>query len=64
MPTGFTRQTFSLPPPMLADLKREAEERNMTLSEMLRHYLRHGGLGKQQGSLDVQREDGTNDDRR
>ena len=64
MATGFTRQTFSLPPPMLADLKREAEERGMTLSEILRSYLRNGGLGKQQDGLDLQRAEGSNDDGR
>ena len=61
MATGFTRQTFSLPPPMLAALKREAEERGMTISELLRHYLRFGGLGQQQGGLDLRRGEDGND---
>ena len=62
MAERFTRQSFSLPPPMIEDLKREAEERDMSMSQVLRHYLRFGGLGKQQGGLDLRREEGNVDD--
>ena len=49
MAKGFTRQSFSLPPPMIEDLKAEAERRDMSVSAVLRHYLRFGGLGKTTG---------------
>ena len=60
MGQGFTRQSFSLPPPMLADLRREAESRGMTLSEALRHYLRNSGIGQPHDGVDLRREEGTN----
>ena len=62
MAKGFTRQSFSLPPPMIEDLRREAEARDMSVSAVLRHYLRFGGLGKQDG-LDLRRESGDDDGR-
>ena len=58
---NFIRQSFSMPPPMLEDLKQEAERRGMTMSELLRHYLRFGGLGQQRDGLDLRRE-ASNDD--
>ena len=63
MPERFTRQSFSLPPPMLADLKAEAARQGISLSEALRHYLRHGGLG-QHKRPDLEREGGNSDDSR
>ena len=57
----FTRQSFSLPPPMLQDLKKESEERGISMSELLRSYLRFGGLGSHRGGPDLQR-DGVSDD--
>ncbi len=64
MGNGFTRQSFSMPLVMLEDLKREAEERDMSMSQVLRHYLRLGALGKQQGGLDLlRRKEGNVDDR-
>ena len=62
MPGRFTRQSFSLPPPMLRDLKRESEEKGISMSEMLRHYLRFGGLGQHKAGADLQREGGQSDD--
>ena len=63
MADGFTRQSFSMPMVMLADLRHEAEVRGMTLSEIVRFYLRFGGLGKQQGELDLlRRKEGNVDD--
>ena len=64
MPTGFTRQTFSLPPVLLEDLKAEAKRRDLSLSQLVREYIRAGRVGQPQGGLDVQREDGANDDSR
>lgn len=61
MPQGFTRQSFSLPPPMLQDLRAEAERRGISLSELVRHYLRFGGLGNQQSGLDLRRTEDGND---
>ena len=61
MAERFTRQSFSLLPPMIEDLRREAEERDMSMSQVLRHYLRFGGLGKQQGGLDLRRKEDSND---
>ena len=59
----FTRQSFSLPPPMLADLKAEAARQGISLSEALRHYLRHGGLGQYREGLDLRREVANDDSR-
>ena len=61
MPGKFTRQSFSLPTPMLNDLKREAEESGMTLSETLRHYIRFGRIRDNQGSPDLRREASADD---
>ena len=63
MADGFTRQSVSLPLPMLADLKREAAERDLTLSQLVRAYIRDGRLRDTQGSLDLRREDGSDGDR-
>ena len=57
------RQSFTLPPPMLEDLKREAEKRDMSMSAILREYLRFGGLGKQQPGLDLQRQEASDGNR-
>ena len=35
---GFTRQSFSMPPLMLEDLKEEALRRDMTLSQLIRSW--------------------------
>ena len=59
MPTNFRRQSFSLPPPMLEDLKREAKEKDLSMSQVLRSYLRFGGLGQHQGGVDLKREGDT-----
>ena len=57
MAEHFRSQSFSLPPPMLEDLKREAEAKDLSMSQVLRHYLRFGGLGKHQtGGVDLKRE--------
>ena len=56
-----TRQTFSLPAPMLADLKEEAKARDMSLSQLIRECIRAGRFGDSQGSLDLRRESGNND---
>ena len=61
MAERFTRQSFSLPPLMLEDLKKEATERDLSMSQVLRHYLRFGGLGQNQGVPDLRREAGSND---
>jgi hypothetical protein len=59
MAEGFIRQSFSLPSPMLSDLKKEAAKRDLTLSQLLREYIRHGRLRDAQGELDLRREDNT-----
>ena len=57
MAEHFRSQSFSLPPPMLEDLKREAEAKDLSMSQVLRNYLRFGGLGKHQtGGVDLKRE--------
>ena len=61
MGQGFTRQSFSLPPPMLEDLRREAQERDMTMSQLVREYIRSGRIRDSQGTLDLRREEGSND---
>ena len=60
MAARFTRQSFSMPPPMIEDLKREAQRRDMTLSQLIREYVRYGRLRDTQGELDLRREDNTN----
>ena len=60
MGKGFTRQSVSMPPPMLQDLRQEAQRRDMTLSQLVRWYVRFGGLGVTQGELDLRREVGKN----
>ena len=61
MGQGFTRQSFSMPLMMLADLKREAAERDMTLNQLIRLYVRNGRLRDTHGGVDLRREDGKND---
>ena len=54
--------SISFPTPLLSDLKAEARQRDMTLSELVRQYIRSArGFGGQQGALDLLREGGTND---
>ena len=60
-PRNFVRQSFSLPPPMLEQLRREAEEKDLTMSQVLRQYLRFGGLGQHQDGVDLKREEGSDD---
>ena len=60
----FTRTTVSLTPPMLSDLKAEARAQGMTVSELVRAYIRAGRLRDESGSVDLRRERETNDDRR
>ena len=52
MPEPFTRQSVSMPPMMLSDLKEEAKRRDLTLSQLVREYIRHGRLcgGKSPGA--------------
>ena len=64
MPEPFTRQSVSMPPVMLADLKAEAERRDLTLSQLVREYIRFGRLRDGQGSLDLRREEGNVDNSR
>ena len=61
MAKGFTRQSFSLPPPMLESLREEAERRDLSMSQVLREYLRFGGLGKQENGPDLRREASADD---
>ena len=56
------RASVSFPAPMLADLKREAQERDMTLSQVIRAYLRNGGYSTPLERLDVRREGGKDDE--
>ena len=64
MADGFTRQTVSLPPVMLSDLKKEAKRRDLTLSQLIREYIRSGRLRATHGTPDLQREGGSDDDSR
>ena len=50
------RASVSFPTPMLSDLKREAKERDLTLSQLIREYIRNGDGA--QGRLDILREEG------
>lgn len=53
--------SVSLPVAMLADLKAEAARRDVSLSQVIREYVRSGQQhGLQQGQLDLVREEGTN----
>ena len=55
--------SVSLTPVMLGDLKAEAERRDVSLSQIVREYIRSGqirGLDTQ-GELDLRRMEGTND---
>ena len=56
------RASVSFPTPMLADLKQEAKERDLSLSQLIREYVRRGGFRGTQ--LDLLREDSTDDDSR
>ena len=58
MPEPFTRQSVSMPLVMLSDLKEEAKRRDLTLSQLIREYVRYGRLRDTQGELDLRREDG------
>ena len=58
---GFTRQSVSMPMPMLEQLRQEAQERDLSLSQLVRHYLRNGGLGQHRDALDLKREVDGND---
>ena len=61
MPEPFTRQSVSMLLVMLSDLKEEAKRRDLTLSQLVRWYVRYGRLRDTQGELDLRREDGSND---
>ena len=61
MGAGFQRQSVSFPPAMLADLKREALEREVPLSVIVREYIRAGSFSDNQGRLDLRREGGNDD---
>lgn len=52
----FQRHSVSLPLPMIEDLKQEAARRDMSLSALVREYVRYGRLRDTQGGLDVRRE--------
>ena len=53
--------SVSLPVAMLADLRAEAARRDVSLSQVIREYVRSGQQhGAQQGELDLVREEGTN----
>ena len=54
------RTTVSLTPPMLEDLRKEARDRDMTLSQLVRHYIRFGRQ-RDTSALDLQRDGSTND---
>lgn len=60
-PRTFQRVTFSLPPVMLEEIKAEAERRDLTLSQLVREYIRSGRL-RDTGGLDLKRAEDTNDD--
>ena len=54
--------TVSLPTVMLDDLRAEAARRDVSLSQVIREYVRSGQIhGAQQGQLDLLRTEGTND---
>ena len=57
MGQGFTRQSFSMPMVMLSDLKEEAKRRDLTLSQLIREYVRHGRRDAQSG-VDLKRDEG------
>ena len=61
MAERFTRQSVSLPPLMLADLKAEALERDLSLSQLVREKIRNGSIRDTQGNLDLRRDGGSND---
>ena len=61
MPEPFTRQSVSMPLVMLSDLKDEAKRRDLTLSQLVREYVRSGRLRDNQGSLDLRRQGGDTD---
>ncbi len=58
MAERFTRQSFSLTPPMLEDLRKEAAERDLSLSQLIRLYIRSGRLGQNRDALDLKRDEG------
>ena len=58
--TDMRRTAISMPVPMLTDLKQEAERRDMSLSQLIREYIRFG-RHRDTPALDLQREGTTND---
>ena len=60
-PRTFQRVTFSLPPVMLEELRQEAKKRDLSMSQIMREYLRFGGLGQHQDGPDLKREADTDD---
>ena len=63
MAEAFKRQSFSMPMVMLEDLRKEAKERDLTLSQLIRLYVRAGRIRDNQGELDLRREGNTDGDR-
>ena len=59
MSQRFERRSVSMPTPMLEDLKAEAAARDMTLSQLVREYVRYGRVRDTQGTLDLKREEGS-----
>ncbi len=51
------RASVSFPTPMLADLKKEAQQRDLSLSQLIREYVRRGGF-QGTGELDLLRKEG------
>ena len=58
MAEPFTRQSVSMPLVMLSDLKEEAKRRDLTLSQLIRLYVRHGRLRDAQSGVDLKRDEG------
>ena len=59
--TNIRRTAITMPPVMLANLKQEALDRDMTLSQLIRFYVRSGQLRDPGAAPDLQREGITND---
>ena len=55
--------SVSFPPPMLEELRQEAKARDLSLSQLVREYIRAGRLHGGQGELDLRREGAGNGDR-
>ena len=58
MSQRFARRSVSMPTPMLEDLKAEAAARDMSLSQLVREYVRYGRVRDNQGNLDLKRDQG------